>query len=329
MSLYPLIFVPLFKERVWGGRRLAHLYGKPLPPGVPIGESWEIADRPWDESVIANGPLAGSSLRWLMQEAQDELLGRVQPLRGRFPLLVKILDARERLSVQVHPPASVAVQLGGEPKTEMWFITHADAGAELFVGLRQGMTRQQFQEAIVAGKVAECLHRVQVQAGDVMFLPGGRVHAIGAGNVLFEIQQNSDTTYRVFDWNRLGLDGRPRQLHVAQSLASIDFHDYEPQPQRSGEPLPLCPARRLLVDAACFRVEQWTLKAGELQELRQREWVEIIGVISGELRVAAPGGDVALRAGSFCLLPASCEPVQVMPLSQVSLLLVRPGGSLG
>ena len=225
---YPLTFQPILKERVWGGRQLEKLYRKPLPPVIPIGESWEITDRPEGVSVIANGPLAGHDLRWLMENHPAELLGKSKSSDGRFPLLVKILDANDKLSLQVHPPPDVAVALGGEPKTELWFIADARPGAELYVGLKRGVSRTEFQTRIREGTVADCFHRLKVQAGDAMFLPSGRVHAIGAGLVIFEIQQNSDTTYRVFDWNRIGLDGKPRELHVIQSLASINFNDFEP-----------------------------------------------------------------------------------------------------
>ena len=228
--LYPLIFQPIFKERVWGGRELERLYGKKLPPGAVIGESWEISDRPGDASVIANGPLAGKDLRWLMEHHAPEILGGAKPAAdGRFPLLCKILDARDKLSLQVHPPANKAAELGGEPKTEMWYIADAAPDARFYVGLKRGVTRAEFEKKISDGSVADCFHRVPVRAGDTMFLPSGRVHAIGDGLVIFEIQQNSDTTYRVFDWNRVGLDGKPRELHVAQSLASIDFNDFEPK----------------------------------------------------------------------------------------------------
>src|ERR1051325_2254154 len=227
--LYPLTFHPIFKERVWGGRKLAELYAKELPPDKPIGESWEITDRPEGVSVISNGPLAGKDLRWLMENHQRELLGPAKPAAGgRFPLLVKLLDSRDKLSLQVHPPAHKAVELNGEPKTEMWYFAHCDPGADIFVGLKRGVTRAEFERRIGDGSVADCFHRIEVKAGDAMFLPSGRVHALGAGSVLFEIQQNSDTTYRVFDWNRVGLDGKPRELHVAQALASIDFADFEP-----------------------------------------------------------------------------------------------------
>src|SRR5262245_6135901 len=205
--LYPLTFHPIFKERVWGGRNLERLFAKTLPPDVPIGESWEITDRPEGVSAIANGSLAGKDLRWLMEHHGKDLLGPPRAYTGRFPLLVKILDAQETLSVQVHPPADVARQFGGESKTEMWLIADAAPGAEIFVGLKRGVTRAEFERHLKTGTVAECLHRLSVKAGDAMFLPSGRLHAIGGGVVIFEIQQNSDTTYRVFDWNRMGLDG--------------------------------------------------------------------------------------------------------------------------
>src|SRR5688572_2008553 len=153
--IYPLTFRPAFKERVWGGRNLERLYGKALPPCVPIGESWEISDRPGDVSVIANGQFSGKNLHWLVEHHRDELLGPTKTQANRFPLLVKILDAREKLSLQVHPPAHKAAELGGEPKTEMWYIADAAPGAELYVGLKRGMNRSVFEQKIRSGSVAD------------------------------------------------------------------------------------------------------------------------------------------------------------------------------
>jgi mannose-6-phosphate isomerase len=322
--LYPFTFQPIFKERVWGGREIERLYKKKLPAGRPIGESWEISDRPGDASVIANGPLAGKNLRWLMENHRAELLGDAKPAKeNRFPLLCKILDAREKLSLQVHPPAHKAAELGGEPKTEMWFIADAAPGAELFVGLKRGVTRAEFEKRVETGEVAECFHRVIVRAGDAMFLPSGRVHAIGAGLVIFEIQQNSDTTYRVFDWNRVGLDGKPRELHIAQSLASIDFNDFEPalvQSKTTGNEVIVRP----LVDDPLFKVETWKLNPGAHDLLKPKK-LQIVAVTRGEVEIKNGVTVVKLSAGQFSLIPASLERTEVLAKSEAMLLRVCSG----
>lgn len=321
--LYPLTFRPIFKERVWGARNLERLYRKPLPPGAPIGESWEISDRPGDISVIANGPLAGRDLRWLMENHTREVLGDAPALNGRFPLLIKILDAQDTLSLQVHPPASKAAELKGEPKTEVWFITEAKPDAALFVGLRRGATRADFERKIKDGTVAECFHRQGVHAGDAVFLPSGRVHAIGAGIVIFEIQQNSDTTYRVFDWNRTGLDGRPRELHVPQSLASIDFEDFEPALVAGQSALAGTFQMRPLARCEHFAVEQITLPTGQRHVLAPGK-MHIIGTVTGELIIDAPVATVTLQSGDFCLVPASVS-ATVKALGSASFVQARAG----
>jgi len=327
MRLYPFTFQPIFKERVWGGRNLARLFGKHLPPNAVIGESWEISDRPGDVSVIHNGPLAGKDLHWLVENHRVALLGEAQLAAGRFPLLIKLLDAQERLSVQVHPPARQAAELHGEPKTEMWFIAEAAPGAELYAGLRPGVTRSEFQRRIADGSVAECIHRVPVKAGDAMFLPSGRLHAIGAGLVIFEIQQNSDTTYRVFDWNRSGLDGRPRELHVEQSLASIDFGDFAPALVLGKKIVGPNFRSRQLVNDSLFRVEQITIETRHATKLPGGV-MQIIGVISGEVRVSdSASGELGLvlRAGEFCLLPACLPVVELVGEPGAEFLRVEAG----
>jgi len=320
--LYPLSFRPTFKQRVWGGRELERLYHKPLPPGVPIGESWEISDRQGDVSVVVNGPLAGKDLRWLMEHHGTDLLGDAQPLSGRFPLLVKILDAQEKLSLQVHPPAATASALGAEPKTEMWYVAEAAPGAELYVGLKRGVTRAEFERKVQDGTVAECFHRVSVQAGDAMFLPSGRVHALGAGLVVFEIQQNSDTTYRVFDWNRLGLDGKPRELHIPQSLASIDFSDYEPSLAPRASARDGAHKVRLLVSDPLFTVEAQEAGAGVRMALRPQK-MQILALLAGNVQVCAGAGRLVLAAGQFCLVPASLTQVTVQAETPATLLRVE------
>jgi mannose-6-phosphate isomerase len=236
-------------------------------------------------------------------------------------VLCKILDARDKLSLQVHPPANKAAGLGGEPKTEMWFIADAVPGAELYVGLKRGVTRAEYEKKIQDGSVAECFHRLPVKAGDSMFLPSGRVHAIGAGLVIFEIQQNSDTTYRVFDWNRVGLDGKPRELHVAESLASIDFGDFEPplvQGRFAGGDVK---SRPLVIDPL-FNVEALEAKAGAGLSLKPHQ-LQIIAVVRGQLEIKGGPASVALAAGQFCLVPASLEQTKVSAKSEATLLRVE------
>jgi mannose-6-phosphate isomerase len=324
--LYPFIFEPIFKERVWGGREIQRLFGKQLPPGAPIGESWEISDRSGDTSVIANGPLAGRDLRWLMENHATDILGGVKSATGnRFPLLCKILDARDRLSLQVHPPANKAAELGGEPKTEMWFIADAAPGAELYVGLKHGVTRAEFEKKIQDGSVAECFHRVSVKAGDSMFLPSGRVHAIGAGLVIFEIQQNSDTTYRVFDWNRVGLDGKPRELHVAESLASIDFGDFEPKLVETNFASNPNFKLRQLVHDPLFSVVEMCVDHVEHIILPGERVARIIALANGAATII--GSDdvisVELKPGQFCLIPACVRSVKIETEPQSTFLCVE------
>jgi mannose-6-phosphate isomerase len=320
--LYPLTFHPIFKDRVWGGREMERLYQKKLPGGKPIGESWEISDRPGDVSVIANGPLTGKNLRWLMENYRAELLGDAEPASGnRFPLLCKILDAREKLSLQVHPPVDKAAELGGEPKTEMWYIADAAPDSELFVGLKRGVTRAEFEKKIKTGEVAECFHRIPVRSGDAMFLPGGRVHTIGAGLVIFEIQQNADTTYRVFDWNRVGLDGKPRELHIAQSLASIDFNDLEPalvHGKFTGNDVKVRP----LVNDPIFNVEALKMKSGAGLNLKPLK-LQIVATVSGQLGIQSGSTSVKLSAGQFCLVPASLERTEIAVKSDAAWLRVE------
>ena len=251
-----------------------------------------------------------------------ELLGAARPPDSRFPLLVKILDAQEKLSLQVHPPPGKAAELGGEPKTEMWYITEAAPGAELYVGLKRGVSREEFERKIKSGTVAECFHRVSVRPGDAMFLPSGRVHALGAGIVLFEFQQNSDTTYRVFDWNRLGLDGKPRELHIAQSLASIDFNDFEPSLIRgdfvgTGEV-----QTRPIVRDSLFTVEAYQVNVGAQVPVKPGR-MQIIAIIAGSMGIEHRQMRIVLAAGQFCLIPASLEGVRLQAEAATTFLRVE------
>ncbi len=285
---------PLYMERVWGGRELETVYGRELPAGSgPVGESWEVVDREDEQSVVVDGPLAGLTLRELWEKHRAEVFGEQAPDSPRFPLLVKILDARDRLSIQVHPPASVAGELKGEPKTEMWYIARADEGAALYVGVKPGVTRDAFAAAIADGTVEDLVHRLPVRAGDFIFVPSGRLHAIGAGLVIFEIQQNSDTTYRVFDWNRMGLDGKPRAMHVTESLKCIDFTDTDPALG--------VPDGTVLVTCPYFKVERLELKGDASTAWGRPGEFSILTLVSGEITV----GGLTPAPGEFLLIPAT------------------------
>ncbi len=295
----PIRFVPIYMERVWGGRRLESVYDRTLPdPAHPYGESWEVSDRANEQSIVADGPWAGRTLHELWAGHREEIFGPGLPETPRFPLLIKILDANDDLSIQVHPPASVAKRLGGEAKTEMWYIAAAEPGAKLYVGLREGITRADFEHSIAEGSVADCVHVIEPRVGESIFIPSGRLHAIGGGLLIYEIQQNSDTTYRVFDWNRLGLDGKPRQLHVVESLASIDFADFAPEMDTpKGDVLAECPH---------FRVARKQIAAGETLANPDPQRFAILTVVDG---VLAGSDGQRFKAGDFLLLPARAEPV--------------------
>jgi mannose-6-phosphate isomerase len=299
-AVSPITFTPLYMDRVWGGRELERVYGRTLPDATtPIGESWEIVDRDPEQSVVKEGPLAGKSLNELWTRHREEIFGEGLPDSERFPILIKILDARDDLSIQVHPPVDKADELGGEPKTEMWVIADADPDAKLYIGLKNGVTRQDFEKAIAEGTVEQAVHAVSPKAGESIFIPSGRLHAIGAGLLIHEIQQNSDTTYRVFDWNRVGLDGKPRQLHVEQSLASIDFADFEPgMDTPKGDVLAECPY---------FKTNRRTLAAGESLANPDANRFTIVGVVEGEL--TSNDGRIFVK-GDYFLLPRGAEPVK-------------------
>lgn len=278
-----LRFLPIYQERVWGGRALESTFGRTLLPAAPIGESWEVVDRDEAQSIVDGGPFSGRSLREILTQYGPAVMGPNWPTGKRFPVLVKWLDCRERLSLQVHPPALIAPELGGEPKTENWYIAHTAPGAELIVGLKRGVTREQFERAIADQTLEACVHHFRVAAGDSILVHSGQVHAIDAGNLILEIQQNSDTTYRVYDWGRVGLDGKPRQLHVAQSLRSIDWNDFEPGPVRAA------PTSGVIAECPEFRIRRLVLGAGERVHLAAGEQPRLLSVVSGTLRALPEG----------------------------------------
>ena len=300
----PLVFEPLFMERVWGGRRLETLYGKRLPSAALIGESWEIVDRPEAQSVVHEGPLRGETLHNLWSKYRDAIFGDVPdgPSRtgvSRFPILGKLLDAQENLSLQVHPPPKIAKKLGGEAKSELWYVADAAPKARIYAGVKKGATRTDFEKAIEHGKVEEHLHSINVATGDAIFLPSGRLHALGGGNLMVEIQENSDTTYRVFDWNRIKKGQPRREMHVAQALQCIDFEDVEPAL--------LQPAGELLAKHERFETEKWAL--GQEREIAEPGRFALVVCLTGELTCAGR----RFKPGHFFLVPAELEDRVVRP----------------
>ncbi len=298
MLASPITFRPLYKTRVWGGRTLETRYERELPDSQPYGESWELVDRSDDQSIVETGDHSGQTLNYLWTNHRDEVFGPGLPDSERFPILIKILDCQDDLSIQVHPPAHLAPSLNGEPKTEMWYLAGVEDRALLYIGFKEGVTRAQFEQSIHDGTVADYVHRIAPQEGESIFIPSGRLHAIGGGNLIFEIQQNSDTTYRVFDWNRMGLDGKARELHIEESLSSIDFEDFEPAMD--------IPSGHTLAQCAYFKTDEVKLNTGEYISNPSSQHFSVIAVVSGELN----SQDGTHRAGDFLLLPAGSKALE-------------------
>lgn len=287
-----LRFKPIYQERVWGGRGLESFLGRKLPGSTPIGESWELVDRPEAQSLAVDG--AGKSLRELMTTRTAELMGPEWPKERPFPILVKWLDCRERLSLQVHPPASIAAKLGGEPKTENWYIARAEPGAAVLAGLKPGVDATKFRAALADNTAESLVHRLPTRAGDSLLIHSGVMHAIDGGNIILEIQQNSDTTYRVYDWGRMGLDGKPRAMHVEQSMASLEANT-------AGTPALVHPTAPTAVLAECheFRITRHELAPGGTLAFKAGEQARILSVVEGKM---SDGGQT-LGLGDNVLLP--------------------------
>ena len=291
MDVYPLKLSPIYKEKIWGGRHLERLYGKPLPAGAAIGESWELADLPEGECAIANGARAGQSLRQATAEMGEALLGATElSAEGRFPLLLKFLDASDTLSVQVHPDAeAVKAFPGAALKTECRYVVDSRGGF-IYKGVKPGVTAERMRAALARDNVADLLQRYEVAAGDFHYLPAGTVHALGAGVVVAEVQTPSDTTYRVSDW------GRGREVHVEQAMRCIHF-------TRSGDQAPGAGGECLL-KTDYFNVFARSAASGirVVPQGRPTAWIVLAGV--GEIRSDGPDGVVRFAAGDTLLLPA-------------------------
>lgn len=326
-SLYPLTFLPIYQSYIWGGQRIAELYRRLNPPPV-CAESWELSDRPEGLSRIANGPWQGRTFHDLIQTYPREILGADTPPR-RFPLLVKLIDAAQRLSLQVHPDDASAAGIGGEPKSEIWIILAATPTAYVYSGFKEPVTPDTFRAALSARKLPDLLHRIAVQPGDALFIPGGRVHAIGEGCLLYEIQQNSNTTFRVHDWDRVGPDGRPRALHLDQALKVIRWNDTASGLIRN--PSAGSSESRLIFDCPLFRVDQFGVRE-DFDLAPHPDGFQILFVETGALVFEDANGDTTPAArGSSWLIPARLERLRLRARSAdepVRLLRVTvPRGS--
>ncbi|MBM3968656.1 MAG: class I mannose-6-phosphate isomerase [Planctomycetes bacterium] len=320
----PLRLQPLFKQRPWGGRRLAQQWRKPDPNTIGWAESWEVVDLGDDQSRVLGGPFDGRSLHDLVCEHPDELLGRHAGCE-QFPLLFKFLDAAQTLSVQVHPNDAQTETLTPRPhgKSEAWVILAAEPNCRLFVGLKAEVDRALLKRHLVAGTVEQCLHSIPAQVGDVISIPAGTVHSIGAGIALAEIQQPSDVTYRLFDWNRRDAHNRLRALHVEQALQCIDFN--------CGPVAPLAP-RKLdasnglseeLIRTEHFDWRRHTLTANRFQ-LPVENRCCILSLIDGHAQIVSSTGREPLAAGESLVIPAACGPVVIEPTPGAVLLETLP-----
>ncbi|MEO6435379.1 MAG: type I phosphomannose isomerase catalytic subunit [Tepidisphaeraceae bacterium] len=318
MSLYPLKFKPRLVEKIWGGRKIESLLGKPLPPGKFIGESWELYDFPpgvcdqsgqWTSVKVSNGPLAGETLHQLVEQFGRDLLGDVAPVgpHKQFPILIKFLDAREDLSVQVHPDETyAATHKGAHLKTEAWYVLENDPSARIYKGVKPGTTRDSFKQAIEQGNCEDALISIPVKPGQCFFLPSGTVHALGAGILVAEVQTPSDTTYRVYDFNRIEeATGKPRTLHVEQALDCIDFSGAPEAKQTRAHVSGFFTTVTRLCTSPYFKIEKVRFSEGVEEAVPYDEpvvWIMLEG--EAAVRVDDVKEPTHFQKGDTVLLPA-------------------------
>jgi mannose-6-phosphate isomerase len=322
----PLRFEPFLRPTVWGGRQLGSVLGKPLPTAETYGESWEVSDHASHASVVeVPGRLRGRTLRQLMREERRALLGPAADEYEVFPWLVKLLDASDWLSVQVHPPEDRVGRLwpGENSKTEAWFVLAAAPSSRVWAGLQPGVDEARLRAALKEGTVADCLHSFRPHPGDCVFLPAGTVHAVGGGVLMAEVQQTSDATFRLFDWDRLDARGQPRRLHVEEALACIDWNSGPVHPVRAagypGENSVPAPVRQVLVRCRYFVLEY--LRQARPFAVGGGGRLQVLVVLHGRGRLPAPDGPLSLRPGDSLLLPASLPRTECLPDEPLGLLV--------
>ncbi|NQT19087.1 MAG: class I mannose-6-phosphate isomerase [Planctomycetes bacterium] len=328
LKFHPFRFESIFKEKVWGGRDLETHLGKILPPNTPVGESWDVCDRDDEMSIVAWGPHKGESLRALLAADRRGMLGpqiaRLFP--DRFPLLVKYIDAHDILSLQVHPGDDYAMEHenGQWGKMEAWYIVGAQPGSFIYRGLKPGTDRNSFRRLLGKDRLHECLNKIHVSAGDVIFIPPGCLHATGAGILSCEIQQNSDLTYRVYDWGRMGLDGTPRELHLEKALEVIDWDLLEREELGKTVGMPTEGAStRLLLECPKFAIERVMLKPGDANAVDVSQRFHVVCVIEGHGTVRCPQEDLpptAIRKGETYLIPSALTSYEILADDRITAL---------
>jgi len=314
MQLYPLLFQPNLHTVVWGGNQLRPYKGL-KPSEEPIGESWEVSAVPTSTSIISNGVFAGKDLISVINEQLDAILGKKvnQKYNGKLPLLVKFIDAKRDLSIQVHPNNEMAMREHGKMgKSEMWYVIKADEGAHLYAGFKQEITPEEYHQRIADGTITEVLADHKVKAGDVFYLPAGRVHAICGGILLAEVQQSSDVTYRIFDYNRPGMDGKPRELHTGLAAQALDYHV---EPNYRTEYVETSNKAVQIIDSPYFSVRVMEVSKPFHRDLRKYDSFIITMCIEGncKIRVRSTGEEILLKQGNSTLIPAAIADYDIIP----------------
>jgi len=317
-KLYPLVFQPIYLEKMWGGTQIKEFLKRDDIPDLkePVGESWELVDREDEQSVVANGPLKGATITQLVKHYGKTLMGSKYS-GGRFPLLVKIIDASERLSLQVHPDEQACARLGNgaEPKTEMWYILNSKKGAKIMAGVNSRSTKQQLLSTIQTAEVEKHLQVFESEPSDAYFIRSGTLHAIGKGNLLVEIQQNSDTTYRVSDWGRVDKDGKPRELHLEKALESINYIN-RTSPRIPGVAGVVQHNRKFPVVNRCrfFSVDDLRLIGEWNEDTTAFGSFHLITCVNKHIRISTNDSNVDLNPGQTCLIPASLGAYRILPM---------------
>ncbi len=321
--LYPLKFEPIYKEKIWGGDKLKKVLGKDIPEGKKIGESWEISDHFEDTGIVANGDLKGKTLHELLIEYKEKLVGldARREYFEKFPLLIKFIDASDKLSVQVHPDNKYAEEheKGEWGKTEMWYVVHAEQDAGLIAGFEKEITKEEFMERVKENKLDDVLHRIDVKTGDVLFIPAGRIHAMLRGVLINEIQQNSDLTYRIYDWGRVGFDGKPRPLHIEKAIDVINFNDIKPELEKVSYLLSGKNKIYTLVKCEFFTTEKLELEEPITAETAMRSF-NILCIITGNGKIRTLHSEVEYNKGESILIPAEVTPYKIIPESRTVII---------